>query len=74
MPVEKTVRLYPAGDQQAFDILHSDNICLSGTSVTTGSGSALVLLYTLHQLQRSWKGNGLSTQCKWALGRSALSY
>jgi P-type Mg2+ transporter len=44
MPVEKSVRVHTANPQQAFDILHNDNICLAGTSVTTGNGYALVLL------------------------------
>ena len=43
MPVDKAVRLSPAPSHYAFDILDNENICLAGTSVTTGNGHALVL-------------------------------
>jgi Mg2+-importing ATPase len=43
MPMDKSARLSPAPPDFPFDILDSENICLSGTSVTTGSGTALVL-------------------------------
>ncbi|KAJ7483116.1 Mg-transporting ATPase [Mycena galericulata] len=43
MPIEKFVRLSAPQGPHVFSILDCENICLAGTSVTTGNGTALVL-------------------------------
>ncbi|CCL99190.1 uncharacterized protein FIBRA_01205 [Fibroporia radiculosa] len=43
MAINKTVRMYPSGRGEAFDLLDNDNVCLAGTSVSAGSGLALVV-------------------------------
>ena len=44
MPVDKEARLDAPPSDYKFDILDNENICLAGTSVTTGSGPAMVIL------------------------------
>ena len=44
MPVEKNVRLELPPPDYKFEILDNENVCLAGTSVTTGSGRAMVVL------------------------------
>ena len=43
IPVEKTVRLVAAPQQHVFDLLDNQNVCLAGTSVSTGNGRAIVI-------------------------------
>ncbi|KAF9517656.1 hypothetical protein BS47DRAFT_1371289 [Hydnum rufescens UP504] len=44
MPVEKAPRVVLPPPDYKFEILDNENICLAGTSVTTGSGRAMVIL------------------------------
>lgn len=43
MPVEKNTRLSLPPPEYTFDIIENENICLAGTSVSTGSGRAMVI-------------------------------
>ena len=43
MPVEKNTRLSLPPPEYTFDIIDNENICLAGTSVSTGSGRAMVI-------------------------------
>jgi Mg2+-importing ATPase len=43
MPIEKTVRLAAPRPGETLDLLHNDNVCLTGTSVITGNGHAFVV-------------------------------
>ena len=43
MPVEKSTRLSLPPPEYEFDIIDNENICLAGTSVSTGSGRAIVI-------------------------------
>jgi P-type Mg2+ transporter len=44
MPVERAPRVVLPPPDYKFEILDNENICLAGTSVTTGSGRAMVIL------------------------------
>jgi Mg2+-importing ATPase len=43
IPIEKTVRLVAAPQQEVFNLLDNENVCLAGTSVSTGNGRAIVV-------------------------------
>lgn len=53
MPVEKTVRLVAAPQHHVFNLLDNENVCLAGTSVSTGNGRAIVISTGSHTYMAS---------------------
>ena len=51
MPIDKTIRLIAAPESEPFHLLSNDNVCLAGTSASTGNGRAVVVLTGEHRLE-----------------------